>query len=455
MIYTNKQYTSIEDLFNESFETCIVHEGAVWDKIKSVCTAIKKFLLAAARWLKNFVKNLFMKKNTSIGYKQDSTSNSGENGITKSFYDAVNSNKILRVRIMMKDSLLIDPSFKQFSAMEKYATEHIKDFYDEHDGEELNYDESQWTDDYMDRCFVKAMHNFSHERIDHLKKLVSHHAKQLDRWNSKSAEEKIKDLQIDVTYTDFVLSRYGDIIYDLLNHGIVTDSISNIINIVSRIPSGNDELPQDVESFISLTEKDIWNFSIKNILGLGYSYEDLQSEDASEEVYYKNSKIDTITKFLTLDEIDNIEKEYNKMSYDIANKINNLISKIEQCARNIDQIQNQLQKSNLREEIILKIVSKISAVYEVSIRVINIVIQNTITIDKRVSNINFKLARRLYDIISDARKPNLMDINNIEIYMNDFYVNNRSDKLSSFIRSLRHEETKNESFSLFENVSFI
>ena len=39
--------------------------------------------------------------------------------LTNSFYEAVESNSVRRVRIMMKDSLLVDPTFLQFKEMEK------------------------------------------------------------------------------------------------------------------------------------------------------------------------------------------------------------------------------------------------------------------------------------------------------------------------------------------------
>lgn len=93
-------------------------------------------------------------------------------GLTDAFYDAVKTNKKLRVRIMMKDSLLVDPSFKQFATMESVANSSIKDLYDKHDGDKFITDKSKWDDDYMNKLMVQIVNNFSHERINHLKDVV-------------------------------------------------------------------------------------------------------------------------------------------------------------------------------------------------------------------------------------------------------------------------------------------
>lgn len=91
--------------------------------------------------------------------------------LTNAFYEAVHSGNIRRVRIMMKDSLLIDPTFSEFNAMERAAAS-VTGLYDEHDGKDLVEDRSLWNDDYMDKVMVKVISNFSHERLDHLKEVV-------------------------------------------------------------------------------------------------------------------------------------------------------------------------------------------------------------------------------------------------------------------------------------------
>lgn len=91
--------------------------------------------------------------------------------LTKAFYEAVSENDVLGIRIMMKDSLLVDPTFKEFNEMEK-ETASIKRLYDEHDGNAFNNNKETWNDEYMNILMVQVVENFSHERIKHLKEVV-------------------------------------------------------------------------------------------------------------------------------------------------------------------------------------------------------------------------------------------------------------------------------------------
>ena len=73
--------------------------------------------------------------------------------LTNAFYEAVQSGNVRRVRIMMQDSLLIDPTFAEFNAMEKAASS-MKGLYDKHDGKEFIEDRTLWNDEYMDKVMV-------------------------------------------------------------------------------------------------------------------------------------------------------------------------------------------------------------------------------------------------------------------------------------------------------------
>lgn len=94
--------------------------------------------------------------------------------ITKDFVDAVESGNLLRVRIMLKDILLIDPTAMTFDEMESYARAKIDNLYDTHDGETLNYDVTGWNEDYLNDQMVAVVSNFSKERIELLKGMVRH-----------------------------------------------------------------------------------------------------------------------------------------------------------------------------------------------------------------------------------------------------------------------------------------
>lgn len=92
--------------------------------------------------------------------------------ITNDFMEAVKAGKMMRVRIMLKDSLLVDPTGIQFDEMERYAVETMGNIYTEHDGEKLNFDVTAWNEDYLNEQMVTVVNSFSKERIDLLKSMV-------------------------------------------------------------------------------------------------------------------------------------------------------------------------------------------------------------------------------------------------------------------------------------------
>lgn len=94
--------------------------------------------------------------------------------LTQDFMNAVNSNNRLRVRIMLKDSMVVDPTLEQYNERIKYAAAHMPDLFDSHDGEKLNYDTAAWTKDYLSQEMVTLIGNFSQERLDLLKNMVRH-----------------------------------------------------------------------------------------------------------------------------------------------------------------------------------------------------------------------------------------------------------------------------------------
>ena len=89
--------------------------------------------------------------------------------LSDDFKDAVSQDKKTKVRIMMKDSLLLDPTGATFDEMANYAVK--PGFMDEHDGEVFKTS-AEWDEDYLNEQMVAVVNNFSAERIDLLKKIV-------------------------------------------------------------------------------------------------------------------------------------------------------------------------------------------------------------------------------------------------------------------------------------------
>lgn len=94
--------------------------------------------------------------------------------ITQEFKEAVNSKNSRLVRIMLKDSLVVDPTFIEFNEMIKMAKSKITDLYDKHNGEVLKDDISSYSKDYMNEQMFKVVDNFSEERVELLKNICKH-----------------------------------------------------------------------------------------------------------------------------------------------------------------------------------------------------------------------------------------------------------------------------------------
>lgn len=90
--------------------------------------------------------------------------------VTQEFKQAVLQNNNLKTKIMLKDSLLVDTSFNQFDEMLRYAESKLMDFWvkDEEDDEILSDDPQEF-----DVILAGLVNNFSHKRVNHLKKMIS------------------------------------------------------------------------------------------------------------------------------------------------------------------------------------------------------------------------------------------------------------------------------------------
>ena len=94
--------------------------------------------------------------------------------ISSIFKEKVKNNNILAIKIMLKDSMLVDKSLKTFYKLEAYAKENLKSLYDAHDGEVLNNDSFYWTESYLDKQMLRVIDNFSIERVELLKKIIKY-----------------------------------------------------------------------------------------------------------------------------------------------------------------------------------------------------------------------------------------------------------------------------------------
>jgi len=93
--------------------------------------------------------------------------------VAKSISDAASKGDIKGIRIMMKNSMLVDPTLDEFFEMQK-LTASIDGLYDRHDGRAFETDKAAWDDDYMNKIMVQVVGNFSHERLKHLQDVIKY-----------------------------------------------------------------------------------------------------------------------------------------------------------------------------------------------------------------------------------------------------------------------------------------
>ena len=77
--------------------------------------------------------------------------------ITKEFKEAVSAKDVQLVRIMMKDSMILDPTFEEFDDMASYASDKLPGLFDAHDGKEFDNDQAAWNKDILDKLPPSAM----------------------------------------------------------------------------------------------------------------------------------------------------------------------------------------------------------------------------------------------------------------------------------------------------------
>lgn len=90
--------------------------------------------------------------------------------LSDKFKEAVIAGDINRVRIMMKNSLTMDVTFRQFQEMLDYSVARMPGLIEVHDGATFE-GKTNWNKNYASDIKADLMDNFSSERIAHIKKV--------------------------------------------------------------------------------------------------------------------------------------------------------------------------------------------------------------------------------------------------------------------------------------------
>lgn len=85
--------------------------------------------------------------------------------LTPEFMTAVSNNNLLRVRIMLKDSLLVDKRFVQFSEMSRYAERTGVNFWMEETDKLETKPRDAWNTDLMNLELTKLVNDFTKEHL--------------------------------------------------------------------------------------------------------------------------------------------------------------------------------------------------------------------------------------------------------------------------------------------------
>lgn len=91
--------------------------------------------------------------------------------ISTEYAQAVSSNKILRVRIMLKDSLLLDKSFGLFDEMRRYALAKGMNIWSTSETP-LEIAPKPWTMDIMNYELTALVNDFTEEHVKYVKDII-------------------------------------------------------------------------------------------------------------------------------------------------------------------------------------------------------------------------------------------------------------------------------------------
>ncbi len=161
-------------------ETIPFDEKLSEDEIREYTANVRAGVLAGANFIQHIER--FVEAATSglleycyASFKPVGKKDNDKDAIAvpNAFKKAVDENNIRGMRIMLKNSLLVDHTFSEANSMLNYAKGVSGLFDDQNDKHKVIVnDSSKWDDNYMNSVMVDIIHNFTHERWEHLKKVV-------------------------------------------------------------------------------------------------------------------------------------------------------------------------------------------------------------------------------------------------------------------------------------------
>ena len=150
--------------------------------------------------------------------------------LTKEFVEAVSQGNLLRVKIMLKDSLLVDTSFNQFNEMLSYAEPRLSGIWVSDDEDDDVFSQSP---EELNTILAGLVNNFSKRRVTHLKGMIN----KLYSSQPKPNQQYRREVAVVIKKTREVVNEYN---------GIVMDR-KKIIEVCARISQNKQMDTKDIE----------------------------------------------------------------------------------------------------------------------------------------------------------------------------------------------------------------
>lgn len=158
--------------------------------------------------------------------------------VSPEFKSTVSNGNLLRTRIMLKDSFVLDPTFHQFNEMLIFAKAKLPTLMEEYDGEYLEVNPEQWTYEVMNEELVSLVTNFSMVRIEHLKKVVSKVlAKEAELIRNERDSKSIQN--VSPSYSDFKKEKRQEALRKMRINAKRISQISNDVELNKRWDMSN------------------------------------------------------------------------------------------------------------------------------------------------------------------------------------------------------------------------
>lgn len=93
--------------------------------------------------------------------------------ISSEFAKTVQERNVLRTRIMLKDSLLVDKSFSKYKELLTYAEEHNFDVWKKQEDPIERADKSSWTPDLMNYELTALVNDFTKAHVEYVKDIIA------------------------------------------------------------------------------------------------------------------------------------------------------------------------------------------------------------------------------------------------------------------------------------------